>query len=171
MQITYGWDTSAGSWLIREYLSDGPPYQVLFDSGYILQVYVFGDGSGNQLRFAVDDNVPVVSASNHEVSPWYTIDWIGWRQVSWDMTNDGTGTWLGDGKLDGTLRFDSIQFTYSPGSATTGTIYFDDLRLLKKTAVGVEEPVAALPSVFALHQNYPNPFQRGVASPPRAGKS
>jgi hypothetical protein len=158
MQIDYGWDTNAGSWLIREYLSGGPPFNVLFDNSYILQVYVFGDGSGNQFRFAVDDKVPIASAANHEVSPWYTIDWIGWRQVSWNMAADGTGTWIGDGRLDGTLRFDSIQLTYNPGSAAEGTIYFDDLRLLKKVSVSVDEPAAALPSAFALHQNYPNPF-------------
>jgi N-acetylmuramoyl-L-alanine amidase len=158
MQVNYGWDTNAGSWLIREYLSGGPPRQVLFDKSYILQVYVFGDGSRNQFRFAVDDNVPVESAANHEVSPWYTIDWIGWRQVSWDMATDGTGTWIGDGRLDGTLRIDSIQLTYNPGSISTGTIYFDDLRLLQKVSVGVDEPVATLPSAFVLQQNYPNPF-------------
>jgi hypothetical protein len=164
MQINYGWDTGAGAWLIREYLSGGPPRQVLFNSSYILQVYVFGDGSGNQFRFAVDDNVPIESASNHEVSPWYTIDWIGWRQVSWDMTTGGTGTWIGDGNLDGTLRFDSIQLTYNPGSAAEGTIHFDDLRLLKKTSVGVDEPTATLPSAFALYQNYPNPFWSEASS-------
>jgi N-acetylmuramoyl-L-alanine amidase len=158
MQLNYGWDTSAGAWLIREYLAGGPPRQVLFNSSYILQVYVFGDGSGNKFRFAVDDNYPVESAANHEVSPWYAIDWIGWRQVSWDMTAGGTGTWIGDGKLDGTLRFDSIQLTYNPGSASAGTIYFDDLRLLQKIAVAVDEPAATSPSVFVLHQNYPNPF-------------
>jgi N-acetylmuramoyl-L-alanine amidase len=158
MQINYGWDANAGSWLIREYLVGGPPRQVWFDNSYILQVYVFGDGSGNKFRFAVDDNVPVENAANHEVSPWYTIDWIGWRQVSWNMATDGTGTWIGDGRLDGTLRFDSIQLTYNPGSAAEGTIYFDDLRLLKKSSVGVDEPTATLPSAFALHQNYPNPF-------------
>ncbi len=163
MQINYGWDTNAGAWLIREYLSGGPPRQVLFNSSYILQVYVFGDGSGNKFRFAVDDNVPVESAANHEVSPWYTIDWIGWRQVSWDMTADGTGAWLGDGRLDGTLRFDSIQLTYNPGSAAEGTIYFDDLRLLKKVSVDVDEPAATLPNAFVLHQNYPNPFNPETA--------
>jgi hypothetical protein len=74
------------------------------------------------------------------------------------MTTDGTGTWIGDGRLDGTLRFDSIQLTYNPGSAAEGTIYFDDLRLLKKVSVDVDEPTAILPSAFALYQNYPNPF-------------
>jgi N-acetylmuramoyl-L-alanine amidase len=158
LQVNYGWDTNAGSWLIREYLGGGPPRQVLFNSSFILQVYVFGDGSGNKFRFAVDDNVPVESAANHEVSPWYTIDWIGWRQVSWNMATDGTGTWIGDGRLDGTLRIDSIQLTYNPGSAAEGTIYVDDLRLLKKASVDVDEPAATLPSTFVLRQNYPNPF-------------
>jgi hypothetical protein len=74
------------------------------------------------------------------------------------MTTGGTGTWIGDGKLDGTLRFDSIQLTYNPGSAAEGTVYFDDLRLLKKASVGVDEATATVPSAFALYQNYPNPF-------------
>jgi len=164
MQVNYGWDTQASAWLIREVLGDGAPTQVLFNNGFILQVYVFGDGSGNQFRFAVDDNVPVPAASNHEVSPWYKIDWIGWRQISWDMTKDGTGVWLGDGKLDGTLRFDSIQLIYNPGSAATGMIYFDDLRLLKKTSVAVREPISTMPNTFALEQNFPNPFWSAPAS-------
>jgi N-acetylmuramoyl-L-alanine amidase len=162
MEVNYGWDTTADSWLIRIFLSSGPPTDVLFDSSYIMQVYVFGDGSGNQFRFAVDDNVPVTNAANHEVSPWHTIDWIGWRLVAWDMTKDGTGTWIGDGKLDGTLRFDSIQLTYTPGSATTGTIYFDDLRVVKQVVVDVQEPATVLPSAFKLYQNYPNPFNRST---------
>ena len=164
LQVNYGWEAQANAWLIREYLGGGAPTQVLFDSGFILQVYLFGDGSGNRFRFAVDDNVPVTAAANHEVSPWYTIDWIGWRQVAWDMAKDSAGVWIGDGKLDGTLRFDSLQLTHKPGSAATGTIYFDDLRLLKRTAVAVQEPISPAPNTFALAQNFPNPFWSGATS-------
>lgn len=159
MQLNYGWDTAAGSWLIREFLAGGAPRNVNFDDTYILQMYVFGDGSGNKIRFAVDDRVPVSATGNHEVSPWFTIDWVGWRLVSWDMTNDGVGTWIGDGRLDGTLRIDSIQLTYTPGSAETGTLYFDDLRAVKAVPVSVADRASdTVPDRFVLYQNYPNPF-------------
>ncbi len=160
LQLNYGWDLSSGTWLVRIYLDDSAiPKTVRFDKNYILQAYVFGDGSGNQFRFALDDRVPTVAASNHEVSPWYTLDWIGWKLISWNLSVDGTGTWIGDGNLDGALRIDSIQLTYASGGAQTGTIYMDDLRLIKSMAVDVEdEPVTAIPEVFQLFQNYPNPF-------------
>jgi hypothetical protein len=159
LQLNYDWDTNASSWLIREYLGGGAPRSVTFNSSYLLQVYIFGDGSGTKFRFAVDDNHPRGLASDHEVSGWYTVDWIGWKLVAWDMTNDSTGSWLGDGNLDGTLRFDSIQLTYNPG-APTGTLYFDDLRIVTKVPVGL--PGARnenqLPDHYQLYQNYPNPF-------------
>lgn len=159
LQVNYGWDVNASSWLIRLYIADSAPAKtLLFNSDYILQAYVFGDGSGNQFRFCVDDKYPNLAAANHEVSPWISIDWLGWKLVSWDMTKDGTGTWLGDGNLDGTLRLESLQFTYKPGSPTVGTLYFDDLRIVKKVAVSVDEPMIQLPRQFALLQNYPNPF-------------
>ena len=159
MQLNYGWDVSASEWLIREYLGDGAPAKkVLFDKTYIMQVYVFGDGSGNQFRFCVDDNVPTTAAGNHEVSPWFTIDWLGWKLISWDMTNDGTGSWIGDGNLDGTLRVESIQLTYNPGSVTAGTFYFDDLRIVQKVPVSVKQFETLMPDQFRLYQNSPNPF-------------
>ena len=163
MAVNYGWDVSASERLLRVYLNGGAPQQVLFDSGYLLQAYVFGDGSGNQFRFAVDDKYPEVAAGNHEVSPWITVNWTGWRLVTWDMTNDGTGAWIGDGSLDGTLRFDSIQLTHVPGKATSGVFYFDDLRIAKKTTVAVAEAEHVAPQAFHLAQNYPNPFNPTTA--------
>ncbi|MFA4839882.1 MAG: Ig-like domain-containing protein, partial [Candidatus Neomarinimicrobiota bacterium] len=72
MQLNYGWNTGDSEWLIREYLSSGTPRNVTFDKSSILQVYVFGDGSGNQFRFAVDENYPIEAVTSHEVSPWIT---------------------------------------------------------------------------------------------------
>lgn len=157
MQLNYGWDTSAGSWMIREFLGDGAPRSVLFNDTYILQMYVFGDGSGNKIRIALDDRHPTSAAGNHEVSQWYTIDWIGWRLISWDLANDPVGRWLGDGRLDGTLRIDSIQLTYVAGAAESGILYFDDLKLLRTRPTSVEDD-RQLPERFTLEQNYPNPF-------------
>jgi len=158
LKLNYGWDINADSWLLREYLGGGSPRSKTFNRNHLLQVYIFGDGSNNKFRFCVDDNYPNAAASNHEVSPWYAIDWIGWKLVSWDMTNDSTGTWLGDGNLDGVLRFDSIQLTYNPSSSITGTLYFDDLQVVEKVMVNVENHQPVLPTEFILSQNYPNPF-------------
>ncbi|MDD5766377.1 MAG: Ig-like domain-containing protein, partial [Candidatus Marinimicrobia bacterium] len=135
MQLNYGWNLAVSEWLIREYLQSGTPRNITFDQSSILQVYVFGDGSGNQFRFAVDENYPIEAPTSHEVSPWITIDWLGWKLISWDVTNDGTGAWLGDGTVTGTLRFDSIQLTYVTDAKTGGSLYFDDLRAVKKVAV------------------------------------
>lgn len=160
LQLDYGWDTAASNWLLREYVAGSGPRDVHFDNLYFLQVYVFGDGSGTQFRFAVDDNIQTSSGGGHEVSPWYTIDWYGWKLISWDMYYDGTGNWIGDGTLDGTLRFDSIQLTYGGGAATSGTLYFDDLRLVDNWVTGVEGDgtIAEIPQTYQLQQNFPNPF-------------
>ncbi|MCX6149168.1 MAG: Ig-like domain-containing protein [Ignavibacteriales bacterium] len=158
MCFNYGWDTSANEWIIREYLSGGTPKSVQFDSfGNFLQVYVFGDGNGNKVRFCVNDNVGGAT-STYEVSKWYKVDWIGWKLIQWNLTQDSLGTWIGNGSLDGKLRFDSFQMTYTPGSTNTGTYYFDDLRIVKKAWTGVDDNELALPSKFLLKQNYPNPF-------------
>lgn len=157
LAIDYGWDAAASGWLLREYLAQGAPRDVLFDDTFILSAMVFGDGSGNRLRFAVDDNWPIESAQNHEVSPWYTIDWRGWRPVEWDLSTGDVGSWIGDGVLDGTLRFDSIQLTHAPGAAEFGRIVVDDLALSVLAApVAIEDE--AVPDRLILHQAYPNPF-------------
>ncbi|MGE5682816.1 MAG: Ig-like domain-containing protein [Bacillota bacterium] len=155
MMLNYGWDPAATSWLIREYLNKGTPQSVQFNTTNLLQVYVFGDGNNNKFRFCVDDGS---SFSGHEVSKWYNIDWLGWKLVTWDLANDPVGTWIGDGKLDGTLRMDSFQFTYNSGSPNIGTYYFDDLRYVKKLTVDVEKQGNKIPESYSLEQNFPNPF-------------
>jgi hypothetical protein len=159
MRLNYGWEATASSWLIREYLNTGTPKNVRFDNTSVLQALVFGDGSGTQFRFCVDDRVPSYAAENHEVSPWYTIDWLGWKWVQWDMSSEAAGSWLGDGRLDGSLGFDSIQLSYKSGSSLAGSIYIDDLQFAKKIVSAAEkEPNLQAPAAFDLLQNHPNPF-------------
>ncbi|MDP4195669.1 MAG: Ig-like domain-containing protein [Bacteroidota bacterium] len=152
MVINYGWDAAATQWLIREYLNSGAPKDVRFNNTYLVQAYVFGDGNNNKFRFCLDD------ALGHEVSQWYKVDWTGWKLVSWDLAKDTLGTWIGDGKLDGILNLESLQFTYNPGSPAIGKYYFDDIRIVKKVTVGVEKQDGIVPDRFAMEQNYPNPF-------------
>ena len=163
-RLTYKWNTTtATDWMIREYLNSGSGRSITWNKrGSRLQAYVWGDGSGTLFRFAVDDSIDVFpngTTQNHEVSAWTPIDWVGWRLVEWDMENDSVGTWLGNGKLEGMLRFDSFQLKYVEGAKiTSGTIYVAQLQLARGTVTGVQAGPGSVPSTFSLQQNYPNPF-------------
>ncbi|MEM1095980.1 MAG: Ig-like domain-containing protein [Bacteroidota bacterium] len=158
MRLDYGWQAGAANALIRTYLNRGAPRSVLFTDTRLLRAYVFGDGSGTRFRFAVDDKVPTVGAANHEVSPWVEVDWVGWQPVVWDLRSGETGTWLGNGVLEGQLRFDSFQLAPGDDGVAFGTLYIDDLELLTPVSTVANEGVAELPTQAVLHPAYPNPF-------------
>jgi len=151
MQLNYEWDTSASAWLIREYFTPTTPS---FGTNTLLQAFVFGDGSNNKFRFAVRETSP----GNFEVSPWYDINWLGWKLISWDLSQGQTGNWIGNNILEPPLRFDSFQLTYTPGNLSTSTVYFDDLRTAVFAPSDVEQEDGITPTEFVLQQNYPNPF-------------
>ena len=133
MRIDYGWAEGSGPWLLREYLNSGPPFAVRFDNTHTVEARVFGDGNGTLFRFAVDD------ATSTEVSPWVAVDWYGWQTVSWDLSTGETGTWIGDGSIDGSLRFDSIQLSYDGAAPRFGELYIDDLRVTRPASVATDE--------------------------------
>lgn len=162
--------------MLREYLSGGTPRAVEFDTTYILQCYIFGDGSNNKFRFAIDEAVGAVWY-NHEVSNWIIIDWIGWKLVEWklnDPTSVGSWSGLGNEVLDGSkYRIDSFQLTYEPGASISGELFFDNLRIVKKTVVPVlvNDNLINLPAYYELGQNYPNPFNPSTTIPFTVAKS
>jgi N-acetylmuramoyl-L-alanine amidase len=153
-QLTYRWQAGANSWLLREQMLSGAGRNVRFrKERNMLTTFAHGDGSLNQFRFAVQDSL------GFEVSKWFTVDWIGWRQVDWDAELDSLGTWNGNGNLDGELRFDSFQMRYLPGtSVASGQLFFDQLQLATKMVTSVESDGREGPAEFSLEQNYPNPF-------------
>lgn len=154
MRVNYGWRTSDTEHLIREYR--GSVSTPKFSNTKILQSYVFGDGNGNQFRFVLRDG-----NGELEASEWYTVDWLGWRLISWDMANDEVVPWVnGNGTINGNAYLDSYQLTYTPGQPSTGFILFDDLRAVEMgIATSNEDDLAFdIPSVIELKQNYPNPF-------------
>ena len=162
-KLVLGWDTVATPWLVRLPVASGPARTLTWNRDHkVLQTYVYGDGSRAQFRFCVADSVEVFpggTSSNREVSPWYTVDWVGWHLVGWDLERDSVGTWVGNGKLEGQLRFDSFQVRRVPGlSAAVTTLLLDQLQLAERAVVGVENLSLSEPGTYALGQNFPNPF-------------
>ncbi len=154
LRVNYGWITSVPSGhLIREHTPSKTPK---FGNDLVIQSYVFGDGSGNKVRYVVRDSNGQLEASN-----WTTIDWMGWKLVSWDLQNDDVNAWAGgaNGTIDGRAYFDSFQLTYVDGAAASGFVIFDDLKAVRMgLATSAEEEIADIPNSVTLEQNYPNPF-------------
>ncbi|MBV6511922.1 MAG: hypothetical protein FMNOHCHN_01410 [Ignavibacteriaceae bacterium] len=160
--LRYQWNPSAGTKLLRNYLSGGPPRDITFDTSYTLQMYIYGDGGGSRFRFALDEGNGGTSWPNHEVSVWFKINWRGWKLVEWQLNDPSkVGAWLGNGQLDLPLyRIDSFQMTDDAGADPAGRLYLDNMRIVKKTEVIVTDVASEgiTPSVFNVRQNYPNPF-------------
>ena len=157
MRIQYGWNTSDSEHLIRVYRNSSTPK---FANNSLLQVFIFGDGSGNPFRFMLRDG-----SNQLEGSSWIPIDWIGWKLVTWNLATDPIIGWVnGNGSLNGNVYIDSFQLSYSEGSSSQGFIVFDDLRVAElATAISNEDLNDALttndlPKQIVLQQNYPNPF-------------
>ncbi len=152
MRINYGFLEEQNG-LLRVYTPNTSPK---FNSSFILQSYVFGDGNGNQFRFVVRDN-------NNELegSPWTTVDWIGWKLVTWNLAEDEVVAFAnGNGVIDGSVYLDSYQVAYATGQPNIGFVVVDDLKaVFYETATSNEDELTSdIPNVLSLDQNYPNPF-------------
>ncbi len=160
-KLSYLWNENASSFLIREYLGGGVPQETYFDTSYVLQSYVYGDGSNNLFRFCIDE-FQGTGWGDHEVSNWVALDWYGWKLIEWQLNDpNSVGIWIGDETLTGTyFRIDSYQLTKTSEGLISGIVYFDDLRAVKKIlgATFIDEQDDILPAQFVLNQNYPNPF-------------
>jgi N-acetylmuramoyl-L-alanine amidase len=162
MELYYKFDPEAQDGFYRQWLNgSSTPAQRKFTNESVMQAWVFGDGSNNKFRFAVDDPS---GTGVSEVSPWFDLDYIGWRLLKWDLRAGINGTWesISDGTLDGQLNFDSFQIEYidSLGS-NEGVIYIEDLVVMTPGGVAIQD--SDVPANFLLEQNYPNPFNPTTA--------
>lgn len=132
MRLDYAWmEGFAGTPYIRQHIPAGAPQNTIrFTNSDVLQVFVFGDGSGNELRLMIRDGL------NHlEGSAWIPINWVGWKLVSWDLSRDPVFGWVnGNGILEGSNFFiDGFHLRHAPGANLRGSIFFDDLRHVKRS--------------------------------------
>lgn len=133
MRLNYAWaEGFDGTPYIRLHIpATASQNTIRFNSTDVLQVHVFGDGSGNQFRLMIRDGL-----NQLEGSEWFTLDWIGWKLVSWNLANDPVFGWVnGNGILEGqNFYIDGFHLRFTPGANTQGTIYFDDLRFVRRSA-------------------------------------
>ena len=150
-RLIYTWDMeSTDGWFLRQHIAGGAPTQVTIDTSWTFQAYVYGDSSMNLIRFSLYETGGDAIA---EVSLWDTLNWVGWKLIEWNLWDPAQiGEWggVGLGTMDGTsYRLESIQLARTDSSAVSGTIWVDDIRLVKRTsgqAPGNEPPlVESLP--------------------------
>lgn len=149
MKLAFIWDedvewfepTPAGSQshFIRQYM---PPSNAnvsarQFQTGQALEVFIHGDGSGNRFRFMTRDGaIP----AQLEGSPWITLDWVGWKRITWDFNRpENVVGWIsGNGEMNigNPFYFDSFHITRNKeGASPDGVIYFDDFRIVDPFAI------------------------------------
>ncbi len=135
MKLNYSWDLEKSSWYIREYFVSKTSTSYKFNIDNVLQMYVFGDGSNNQFRFMIKDG-----NYEFEASSWFTIDWVGWKLISWDLSKDDATGWVnGNGIIDGSTGFfmDGIHLKHIEGAKSKSFLYFDELRYVKRSGYGL----------------------------------
>lgn len=126
-------EPESASWFARVY---NPTLRANsnIDTSMSLQAYVYGDGSGYKFRFALAERG---GDNSFEVSSWFTVDWLGWNLVEWDMSDPAQlGDWGGmtSRTIDGTsYGLESLQF--SPGADNPEhiiTCYVDQIRVVDR---------------------------------------
>ena len=111
----------------------------ILDSYSSIGLWVYGDGSGNEIDFTF--------LPQHQVFAIDTIDWWGWKFLSVSLA----------GVTGPSKKFDSFVVLQRPSAGTSGVLYLDNLQV-NPVATIVAAGSKDLPARFGLFQNYPNPF-------------
>lgn len=159
--------TGVASHLVRQHMpaSNANTVERRFQPGQALEVFLYGDGSGNRFRFMTRDGAPTL-----EGSPWINIDWTGWKRIVWDYNRpDNVVAWVnGDGKMDGeNYYFDSFQITKDEGGTAQGaTLYFDDFRIVDPFTVDFNIAGASGTEVISINNTSYANMQTGFTLEP-----
>ncbi|MCG8582936.1 MAG: N-acetylmuramoyl-L-alanine amidase [Bacteroidales bacterium] len=149
LQLNYGWTMPVNGY-IRLYLPpDAQQNSEKFSAKHVLRAYVFGDKGMHDIRFVIRDG-----NSELEASPWFTINWLGWKLLEWDLSKKDAVAWAnGDGQLDGSeFYLDGIHLQGKQGGLGQGTLFIDDLAFARyEYKTGWEDELAEQLKV------YPNP--------------
>ena len=92
-----------------------------------MRFWLYGDGSGRQFVMRVRDR----SGEGFFSAP-RSLDWSGWRQVTWDLVAEPPASVLGgDGNkaMDGPTMEVVLEFNRVAGETRPLVLYFDDLEL------------------------------------------
>jgi len=129
LKLSYSWD--AGWKFIRVL----PPASLKIEGRpTALQVWIYGDATGNLARLRVRDE------SGQTFQPTgdpQAIDWTGWKLVSFALDGRNSGHWGGanDGIVHGSLAWDSVFLLDSASrSAQKGEIYLANPTLVYEDA-------------------------------------
>ncbi len=107
-------------------------------------MWVFGDGSGNQLDFVFGSP----SGGPDKLVPVDTLDWYGYKYV---------GMWRGASDVSTDILKGFAVRQLKSALLDSSTIYVDDIQV-NGSVTGVQGGNSGVPAAFELMQNYPNPF-------------
>jgi hypothetical protein len=132
--------------------------QVQLDSAEASAIFVYGDGSKNNLQwhFRSRDG----SAVRYEQA----INFTNWRNLHFEVSRDSVI--LNNRKMPAAaltpLLLEGLALENT--GSLSGEIYFEDLFYIHPPRTAVAGRPAILPNNFALEQNFPNPFWSGATS-------
>jgi hypothetical protein len=100
-----------------------------------LSVWVHGSGDGSRLAVVLLDDLHAGARPlEYERTPFVTVDWEGWKQLTWPLLETSWTPWPRDTNGTGQLedpaagaRFDG--FLLQPGQTGTTVLVFDELQV------------------------------------------
>ena len=156
--LQYKWDTAATSNAL--FIEPDSTFQQMSGLHARLQMYVWGDGGMNSIRFVLGRTSGQTTGEPTIYSPWTTVHWIGWHMVEYPLDVDSTGQSVSDSSAAGMITFRGIEVAPGgPGSSLSGQLIFDNVQIAREVITGVpDSPGENVPTDFVLGQNFPNPF-------------
>lgn len=134
--LQYAWDPNSPSSFLRLH-NAGDPSDVVLDTSNVLQVYVYSDGSNNQISISLYEYIDGSTSEDViEVMAWQELNWTGWKLIEWDLSDpEQVGNWLSSDQTMNGEEYFLDGFLLKPGGEgqMSGKIYFDDLRIVSKS--------------------------------------